>query len=92
MKRGVAFIRGVGMYGSKNYTQRQIRRCLRNIEGDGVAIVDMYGADNIVFETGGHYATVGQRIERQLERCLGESFSVTTRSMQTVACMAERYG
>lgn len=91
MKRGVAFIRGVGMYGSKNYTKERMLRCLQDIEGDGVAIVGMYGTDNVVFETDGHYASVGHRIEQRLERCLGEPFSVTTRSMETVRRVVEQY-
>ncbi len=64
MKRGVAFIHGVGMDGT----------------------------DTVIFEPDGHYASVGKRIERQLERCLDEPFSVTTRRIQTVALVAARYG
>ncbi len=92
MKRGVAFIRGVGMYGSKNYTRQQILQCLQNIQSDDMAIIGMDGADNVIFETNGHYATVGRRIEQHLERCFGEPFSVTTRSMETVRRIVGIYG
>ncbi len=70
MKCGVAFIRAVGMYGSRNDTRRQLERCLRDIEDDG------------------NDASAGQRIERQLEECFNEPFSVTTRSIQRVRRMA----
>lgn len=92
MKLGVAFIRGIGMYGSKNYTQQQILQCLQNIQSDDMAIIGMDGADNVIFETKGHYATVGRRIEQHLEHCFGVPFSVTTRSMETVRRIVKAYG
>lgn len=92
MKRGVAFIRGIGMYGTRNYTQQEILHCLQDIKSDDVSIVGIDGTDNVIFETDGHYATVGQHIEQELERCFKESFSVTTRSIETVSRIVGSYG
>ena len=50
MKRGVAFIRGISMFGSKNYTKEDILGCLRHIENKNMKIIRMYGNDNVIFE------------------------------------------
>ena len=50
MKRGVAFIRGISMFGSKNYTKEDISGCLKHIENKNMKIIGMYGRDNIIFE------------------------------------------
>ncbi|MBS3772637.1 MAG: hypothetical protein KGY55_00360 [Candidatus Thermoplasmatota archaeon] len=86
----VAFIRAAGMYGSSHYTGGR-RAAASRIRARRCCIVDVYGADSVVFETDGHDASVGQCIER-LEQCFDEPFSATTRSMRTLARMAERHG
>jgi len=46
----------------------------------------MYGNDNILFLKGEsiHYATVGRKIEKSLEKCFNEKFYVTTRAGSTL--------
>ena len=89
MERGVAFIRGIGMFGNRNYTREEIAECL---EGIGINIVGLYGNDNIVFEKEGmHYASAGKLIERCLEKRFKEKFYVTTRSMGTVTGIVNRF-
>ena len=92
MKRGVAFIRGIGMYGSKNYTRQQILQCLQNIQSEDMTIIGIDDIDNVIFETKGHYATAGRHIEQHLEHSFGEPFSVTTRSIETVRRIIRIYG
>ncbi len=83
MERGIAFIRGMSMFGSKNYTKEEILGCLRDTES--FRIVGMYGNDNIIFEKEGMlYASAGKIIEDALEKKFGKKFYVTTRSMGTV--------
>ncbi len=91
MKKGIAFIRGIGMFGSKNYTKEEIIKCMDEIEG--VTVVGMYGNDNIVFgkEEGMHYASVGKLIEQRLEKKFNEKFFVTTRSMSTIKGMLDKF-
>ena len=43
---GVAFIKGISMFGNKNYRKEEILECLKNA---GIEIVGMYGNDNIIF-------------------------------------------
>ena len=50
MKRGVVFIRGISMFGSKNYKKEDISDCLRYIENKNMKIIGMYGSDNVIFE------------------------------------------
>jgi len=90
MKMGIAFIRGMGMFGSRNYRKEEILECLSDIES--FKIVGMYGNDNIVFEKEGmHYASAGKLIERRLEKKFKEKFFVTTRSMSTVEGIVKKF-
>lgn len=86
MKPGIAFIRGIGMFGKRNYTKQRILSCLKKIENENLKIVGMYGNDNILFLKSNniHYAAVGRKIEKSLEKCFGERFYVTTRALSTV--------
>ncbi|MEA2054103.1 MAG: hypothetical protein U9O96_03145 [Candidatus Thermoplasmatota archaeon] len=93
MKRGIAFIRGMGMFGSKNYTKEEIMGCLKEIRNKAINIIGMYGNDNVIFEKEEmHYASVGKLIERCLERKFNERFFVTTRSMDTIKGIAGKFG
>jgi len=86
MKRGVAFIRGISMFGSKNYTKEDILGCLRHIENKNMKIIRMYGNDNVIFEKNDEiqYAAVGSKIEQCLAKTFNTDFSVTTRSLKTI--------
>jgi uncharacterized protein (DUF1697 family) len=86
MKRGVAFIRGISMFGSKNYTKEDISDCLMCIENKNMKIIGMYGNDNVIFEKNDEiqYATVGSKIEQCLAKTFNTDFSVTTRSLKTI--------
>jgi len=86
MKPGIAFIRGIGMFGKRNYSKQKILSCLKKVENENLKIVGMYGNDNILFLKSNniHYATVGRKIENFLEKCFNERFYVTTRSLRTV--------
>ncbi len=86
MKPGIAFIRGIGMFGRKNYSKQKILSCLKKIESKNIKILGMYGNDNIIFLKSGniHYATVGRKIEKSLKKCFDEKFYVTTRGLNTV--------
>jgi uncharacterized protein (DUF1697 family) len=90
MERGVAFIRGIGMFGRNNYKKEEILECLDGIKS--FKIVGMYGNDNIIFEKEGmHYASAGKIIENALERKFGKKFYVTTRSMSTIKTIGEKF-
>ncbi|PIV70179.1 MAG: hypothetical protein COS08_01580 [Euryarchaeota archaeon CG01_land_8_20_14_3_00_38_12] len=86
MKPGIAFIRGIGMFGKRNYSRQKILNCLKKIENRNIKILGMYGNDNILFLKGEsiHYATVGRKIEKSLEKCFNEKFYVTTRAGSTL--------
>ncbi|MBU3902238.1 MAG: hypothetical protein KKE04_02590 [Candidatus Thermoplasmatota archaeon] len=86
MKTGIAFIRGIGMFGRKKYSKQKILNCLKRIEDKNLKIVGIYNKDNIIFLKNGdiHYAIVGKKIEKQLEKCFNEKFYVTTRGLSTV--------
>ncbi|GEM_PF-986057 len=91
MDRGVAFIRGIGMFGRNNYRKEEILECLDQIKS--FRIVGMYGNDNVIFEKEGmHYASAGKAIEDALERKFGKKFYVTTRSISTIKAIAEKFG
>jgi len=91
MDRGVAFIRGIGMFGSNNYTKEEILDCIGEIKS--FRIVGMYGNDNLIFEKEDmHYASAGKIIEDALEGKFGKKFYVTTRSMSTIKAIAEKFG
>ena len=91
MKRGIAFIRGISMFGNKNYTKKEIFNCVKQIEDKKIRIIGMYGNDNIIFDKADnlHFASVGTKIERCLTKHFDTDFSVTTRSLQTIKHLLE---
>lgn len=92
-KIGIAFIRGVSMFGNKNYSKGEIMDCLKELEGNKVKFIAIYGNDNVIFKKGNvHYATVGSMIEKCLEKRFGEKFYVTTRSFETIARLVKKFG
>ena len=91
---GVAFIRGLNMFGQNRITVEEMRSLLMDIEDDSLHIIDLYRADNIIFEkTGIHYAEVGLRIQAVLHHRFGKEIMVTTRSFNTLnGLMNKIYG
>jgi uncharacterized protein (DUF1697 family) len=82
---GIAFIRGINMFGQNRITIDEMQYLLSEIEDAHLRIVDLYRADNIIFEkTGIHYAEVGLRIQIILQKRFGKEIMVTTRSINTV--------
>ncbi len=96
-KLGIAFIRGLNMFGKRNISESQLRKVLKDIERENhkaVKFVGIYGRhkDIIVFKkTGVHYATVGYWIESKLANLLGEKVCVTTRSLKVVKGVVDRF-
>ncbi len=86
MKTGIAFIRGIGMFGKRNYSRQKIISCMKKIESKNIKIVGIYNKYNIIFLKNDniHYATVGKKIEECLGKCFDEKFWVTTRALRTV--------
>lgn len=88
---GVAFIRGLNMFGQNRITVEEMRSLLMDIEDDSLHIIDLYRADNIIFEkTGIHYAEVGLRIQMVLERKFGKEVMVIIRFFATVERIMKR--
>lgn len=84
-KLGVAFIRGLNIYGKNRITQRQLMRALKHLEGDDLRFLKIVKTDDVVFQKNGiHYATVGTRMERKLKEVFGKRIYVTTRSLKTL--------
>lgn len=86
MKSGIAFIRGIGIFGKRSYPKQKILSCLRKIKNKNIKIIGIYQNDNIIFLKSDniHYATVGRKIEKSLKKCFDEKFYVTTRALSTL--------
>ncbi len=79
------------MFGQNRITVEEMRSLLKDIEDDSLHIIDLYRADNIIFEkTGIHYAEVGLRIQMVLERKFGKEVMVITRFFATVEGIMKR--
>ena len=93
MKRGVAFIHGIGMFGYNMVTKEEILRYLEELDNDDMRIIEVYGNDNIIFEKSDdiHFATVGSRIEKLLSKRFGKKIYVTTRSVNTIRNMILKF-
>ena len=91
MKSGVAFIHGISMFGSKNYTKEEILCCLRDIKN--MKIIGMYGNDNVIFEKNDEiqYVIVGSKIEQCPAKTFNTDFSVTTRSLKTIHRLTDNF-
>jgi uncharacterized protein (DUF1697 family) len=91
-KIGVAFIRGLNMYGHGRITQMEMNKICRQLEDDQLTILSIIKPDTILFRKKGiHYAAVGQKLERLLTSYFGKPFYVTTRSMRTLQSIVEKY-
>ena len=83
---GIAFIRGLNIYGKNRITQRKLMHHLKQLESDQIRILKIVKTDDILFMKNGiHYATVGREIERKLKAVLGKDVYVTTRSITTLS-------
>ncbi|HEC89864.1 MAG: hypothetical protein DRN12_06510 [Thermoplasmata archaeon] len=93
MRRGIAFIHGIGIFGYNSITKRKLLGYLESLNDDNIRIIDIYGNDNVIFEKSDdiHFATVGSKIERILSNELGREIHVTTRSMNTVKNMISKF-
>jgi len=93
MKSGVTFIRGISMFGSKNYTKEEILCCLRDIKNKNMKIIGMYGNDNVIFEKNDEiqYVTVGSKMEQYLAKKFNTDFSVTTISLKTIHRLTDNF-
>ncbi|MCL7416129.1 MAG: DUF1697 domain-containing protein [ANME-2 cluster archaeon] len=88
---GVAFVRGLNMFGRNRITVEEMRNLLIDIEDDSLHIIDLYKPDNIIFQkTGIHYAQVGLRIQAVLQDLFGKEVMVTTRSINTINGLMKR--
>jgi uncharacterized protein (DUF1697 family) len=84
-QRGVAFVRGINIYGSKRASQKKMLQLCKSIEDENLRIIKVVKTDNIVFEKGKiHYAEVSLRLEKILSDYFKERVYVTSRSMRTI--------
>ena len=60
MKKGVAFIHGINMFGYNMITKRELLNYLEELKDDDIKIINVYNNDNIIFEKNDniHFATV----------------------------------
>jgi len=84
-KLGVAFIRGLNVYGKNRITKRTVRRDLRALEDDNLQFLNVINTDTVIFRTQNKDLTsVGNQIERRLKKEIGKKVYVTTRSPSTI--------
>jgi hypothetical protein len=79
--RGIAFIRGINIYGRNPIDRREMLRVCRSIEDDNVRVLGLFKLDNVIFEKKGiHYASVGSRLASGKVRDLQRGEKRTGRS------------
>lgn len=89
-RRGVAFVKGINIYGSRRISQEKMLELCRRVEDENLRIVKVVKTDNIIFEKRGiHYADVSSRLEKVLSGYFKEKIHVTSRSMKTLKLLAE---
>jgi len=90
-KLGVAFIRGLNMFGKNKITQRQLLRQLKDIETDDLKILSLVKTDDVLFQKRNmHYATAGSMIEKKLKQIFKKPILVTCRSTSTLTKVQTR--
>ncbi|MGC8935694.1 MAG: DUF1697 domain-containing protein [Thermoproteota archaeon] len=88
-QKGVAFVRGLNIYGSKRISQKEMLQLCKSIEDENLRIIKVVKTDNIVFEKRKiHYAEVSLRLEKILSDYFKEKVHVTSRSMRTIKLLA----
>ena len=87
---GVAFIRGINIYGSKRISQNKMLELCESVENEDLRVIKVVKTDNIILEKRKmHYAAVSSRLERVLSDYFGESICVTSRSMKTIRLLTQ---
>ncbi len=87
-RAGVAFVRGINMYGNLRITKEEMIAACKQIENECIRILGSVKADNILFEKRGiHYAAVGSKLEKVLTSHFGRKIFVTVRSAGTLAML-----
>jgi uncharacterized protein (DUF1697 family) len=90
-QRGVAFVRGINVFGRRRISKREMLNICRGVEDENLRIVGIFRADNIVFEKRQiHYGNVSSRLEKVLSDYFKENVYVTFRSMRTIKLLARR--
>jgi uncharacterized protein (DUF1697 family) len=85
---GVAFIRGINIYGNKRISRNKILELCRSIEDEDLRIIKVVKTDNVIFEKREmHYGAVSSRLERVLSNYFGKPIYVTSRSMKTIGLL-----
>ena len=88
-QRGIAFVRGVNIYGAKRISQKKMLQLCKSIENEDLRIIKVVKTDNIVFEKRKiHYAEVSSRLEKLLSDYFKEKVYVTSRSVRTIKLLA----
>lgn len=88
-QKGVAFIRGINIFGSKRISKKEMLNLCKKIEDENLRIIGIFKTDNIVFEKRRiHYANVSSRLEKILLDYFKEKVYVTSRSMRTIKLLA----
>jgi len=89
-RKGIAFVRGINVYGSKRISKMKIFELCKSVEDENLRIIKVVRGDNIVFEKRGiHYATVSLRIEKVLSEHFKKRVYVTSRSIKTIKFLAK---
>jgi uncharacterized protein (DUF1697 family) len=89
-KKGVAFVRGINIYGVKRISKEEMLKLCKKIEDEDLRIVKIVKADNIIFEKKKiHYATVSSRLEKVLSEYFKKKVYVTSRSMETIKLLTK---
>ena len=90
-KVGVAFIRGINMFGNRRIAKKDMLKLLVGVEDENLRILDVFRVDNVIFKKRGiHFAEVSRRIENVLSEHFGDRVYVTSRSAATVNGIAQR--
>jgi len=89
-QRGVAFIRGINIYGSRRISQGKMLELCKSIEHENLRIIGIVKTDNIVFDKRDiHYSTVSSRLEKALSNYFKERVCVTSRGMKTIRLLKQ---
>ncbi len=89
-KEGVAFVRGINIYGNFRITKEKMLDLCKKIENRHIKIIKIVGTDNIIFKKKDiHYATVGAKLEKVLSSHFKKPIYVTTRSMKTIRSLLQ---
>lgn len=84
-KKGIAFVKGINMFGNARITKNKMLDLCKDIENENIRVERIHRADNIVFKKRNvHYATVGQKLEGVLSAHFEKPIHVTTRSFKTI--------